>query len=107
MNLKISFFGASKLKTCVHYYRCSAIRCLLFLYLILLFIFILLSLSYTNLFLILPLLSLSLSPSYEIQLSVEARRKGLGKFLMQLLELIGHKANMRKIVLTVFKGEHR
>ncbi|XP_019853278.1 PREDICTED: N-alpha-acetyltransferase 40-like [Amphimedon queenslandica] len=40
---------------------------------------------------------------YEIQLSVDARRKGLGKFLMQLLELIGHKANMTKIVLTVFK----
>ena len=32
------------------------------------------------------------------------RQKGLGKFMMQLLELIGHKANMRKVVLTVFKG---
>ena len=33
------------------------------------------------------------------------RQKGLGKFMMQLLELIGHKANMRKVVLTVFKGK--
>ena len=35
------------------------------------------------------------------------RQKGLGKFMMQLLELIGHKANMRKVVLTVFKGKLR
>ena len=34
----------------------------------------------------------------------EVRRKGLGKFLMQVLELISHRASMRKIVLTVFKG---
>ena len=32
------------------------------------------------------------------------RRKGLGKFLIQLLELIGHKTDMKKVVLTVFKG---
>jgi hypothetical protein len=42
--------------------------------------------------------------SYEVQLVQEVRRKGLGKFLMQLLELIGYKASMRKIVLTIFKG---
>ena len=29
--------------------------------------------------------------SYEIHLSEEVRRKGLGKFLMQILELIGHR----------------
>ena len=29
--------------------------------------------------------------SYEIHLCTEVRRKGLGKFLMQILELIGHK----------------
>lgn len=29
--------------------------------------------------------------SYEIQLQPEVRRKGLGKFMMQILELIGHK----------------
>ena len=40
--------------------------------------------------------------SYEIQLIPDVRRKGLGKFLMQILELIGHKACMKKIVLTVF-----
>ena len=29
--------------------------------------------------------------SYEIHLNEEVRRKGLGKFLMQILELIGHR----------------
>ena len=29
--------------------------------------------------------------TYEIQLEPEVRRKGLGKFLMQMLELIGHR----------------
>ena len=29
--------------------------------------------------------------SYEIQLSEEVRRKGLGKFLMQILELMAFK----------------
>ena len=47
---------------------------------------------------------LSIYPSYEIQLSEAVRRKGLGKFLIQLLELIGHKTAMKKVVLTVFKG---
>jgi len=30
-------------------------------------------------------------PSYEIHISSEARRKGLGKFLLQILELIGFR----------------
>lgn len=29
--------------------------------------------------------------SYEIQLDSSVRRKGVGKFLLQILELIGHK----------------
>merc|ERR1712018_121207 len=40
---------------------------------------------------------------YEIQLEECARRKGLGKFMMMLLELLAHKADMRKIMLTCFK----
>lgn len=41
---------------------------------------------------------------YEIQLSKEVRRKGLGKFMMQILELIALKAQMKKVMLTVFKN---
>jgi len=41
---------------------------------------------------------------YEIQLSDTIQRKGLGKFLMQLLELIAWKYGMRRLVLTVFKA---
>jgi len=40
---------------------------------------------------------------YEIQLEESVRRKGLGKFMMQVLELLAFKANMRKIMLTVLK----
>ncbi|XP_066993302.2 N-alpha-acetyltransferase 40 [Anabrus simplex] len=40
---------------------------------------------------------------YEIQLEECVRRKGLGKFMLQLLELIGFTARMKKIVLTVLK----
>jgi len=40
---------------------------------------------------------------YEIQLCEEVRRKGLGKFLMQILELIAFKTNMEKVMLTVFR----
>lgn len=40
---------------------------------------------------------------YEIQLSEEVRRKGLGKFLMQVLELMAFKNNMSKVMLTCFK----
>ena len=40
---------------------------------------------------------------YEIQLEESARRKGLGKFMMMVLELLSHKADMRKIMLTCFR----
>ncbi|KAK6635307.1 hypothetical protein RUM43_007807 [Polyplax serrata] len=40
---------------------------------------------------------------YELQLSSKIRRKGLGKFLLQILELMAFKNNMRKVVLTVLK----
>ncbi|KAL5463623.1 hypothetical protein EMCRGX_G032538 [Ephydatia muelleri] len=40
---------------------------------------------------------------YEIQLESSVRRKGIGKFLLQILELIGHKTGMRKVMATVFK----
>lgn len=40
---------------------------------------------------------------YEIQLTEEVRRKGLGKFLMQVLELMAFKNNMSKVMLTCFK----
>ncbi|XP_065681784.1 N-alpha-acetyltransferase 40 isoform X2 [Hydra vulgaris] len=47
---------------------------------------------------------------YEIQLDDRIRGKGVGKFLMQILELIAIKNKMKKIVLTVFKdnlkGKH-
>lgn len=41
---------------------------------------------------------------YEIQLTEEFRRKGLGKFLMQILELMAYKTEMLKVMLTVFKS---
>ena len=44
---------------------------------------------------------------YEVQLTEEVRRKGLGKFLIQILELIAMKAKMKKVVLTVFKANTR
>ncbi|XP_038073497.1 N-alpha-acetyltransferase 40-like [Patiria miniata] len=40
---------------------------------------------------------------YEIQLVESVRRKGLGKFLMQILSLLAHKVHMKKVMLTVFK----
>ncbi|XP_064624088.1 N-alpha-acetyltransferase 40-like [Lineus longissimus] len=39
---------------------------------------------------------------YEIQLEPTVRRKGLGKFLMQILELMAHKTQMKKVMLTAF-----
>nr|CAG4642241.1 EOG090X0MNC [Eurycercus lamellatus] len=39
---------------------------------------------------------------YELQLEVECRRKGLGRFMLQVLELMAFRNNMEKIVLTVF-----
>ncbi|XP_060602682.1 N-alpha-acetyltransferase 40-like [Ruditapes philippinarum] len=41
---------------------------------------------------------------YEIQLTEPLRRKGLGKFLMQILELLAYKTEMTKVMLTVFKA---
>ncbi|ELT91870.1 hypothetical protein CAPTEDRAFT_94915, partial [Capitella teleta] len=40
---------------------------------------------------------------YEVQLIKSYRRKGLGKFLMQILELLAHKNGMCKVMLTAFK----
>merc|ERR1712038_430604 len=40
---------------------------------------------------------------YEIQLEDCVKRKGLGKFMMQVLEIMAFKADMRKIMLTCFK----
>jgi len=40
---------------------------------------------------------------YEIQLEPTHRRKGLGKLMMKILELLMLKAEMVKIMLTVFK----
>uniref|UniRef100_A0A7N0T2V7 N-alpha-acetyltransferase 40 n=1 Tax=Kalanchoe fedtschenkoi TaxID=63787 RepID=A0A7N0T2V7_KALFE len=38
---------------------------------------------------------------YELQLEPRVQGKGLGKFLMQLIELIAHKKHMSAVVLTV------
>ncbi|XP_002739028.1 N-alpha-acetyltransferase 40-like [Saccoglossus kowalevskii] len=43
---------------------------------------------------------------YEIQIEKAVRRKGLGKFLMQILGLIALKAEMKKVMLTVFKSNN-
>merc|ERR1712150_416695 len=40
---------------------------------------------------------------YEIQLEDSEKKKGLGKFMMQVLEIMAFKADMRKIMLTCFK----
>lgn len=40
---------------------------------------------------------------YELQLERQVQRKGLGKFMMQILELIAFKNNMSKVILTTFK----
>lgn len=44
--------------------------------------------------------------SYELQLDNHLQRKGLGKFMMQILELIAFKNNMKKVVLTVLKNNN-
>ncbi|XP_050510510.1 N-alpha-acetyltransferase 40 [Diabrotica virgifera virgifera] len=41
---------------------------------------------------------------YELQLDSSFQRKGLGKFMMQVLELIAFKNTMKKVVLTVLKN---
>ncbi|GLV40237.1 N(alpha)-acetyltransferase 40 [Carabus blaptoides fortunei] len=40
---------------------------------------------------------------YELQLESTVQRKGLGKFMMQILELMAFTNNMKKVVLTVLK----
>nr|CAG4638202.1 EOG090X0MNC [Chydorus sphaericus] len=40
---------------------------------------------------------------YELQLEAECRRKGLGRFMLQILELMAFKNEMDKVVLTVFR----
>ncbi|KAL5264050.1 hypothetical protein ACHWQZ_G005222 [Mnemiopsis leidyi] len=44
---------------------------------------------------------------YEVQVTEDMRGKGVGKFLMQILELIGAKSEMQKIMITVFKHNPR
>lgn len=44
--------------------------------------------------------------SYELQLDNHVQRKGLGKIMMQILELMAFKNNMKKVVLTVLKNNN-
>ena len=48
--------------------------------------------------------ALTLRTSYELQVSKECRRFGLGKLLVQILSDIGTEWDMTKIMLTVLKG---
>jgi len=43
---------------------------------------------------------------YELQLDNHVQRKGMGKFMMQILELVAFKNNMKKVVLTVLKNNN-
>lgn len=43
---------------------------------------------------------------YEIQLCPDVRKKGLGKFMMQILELMANKYEMQCVMLTVFKSNN-
>jgi len=40
---------------------------------------------------------------YEIQLQSQVQKKGLGKFMMTILELLANKYEMKSVMLTVFK----
>jgi len=42
---------------------------------------------------------------YQIQVQLEYRRKGLGKFMMKVLEMLMIKADMLKIMCTIFKND--
>merc|ERR1712142_610953 len=42
---------------------------------------------------------------YEIQVEKGYRRKGLGRFMMKVLELLMIKANMLKLMATIFKND--
>lgn len=44
--------------------------------------------------------------SYELQVSQSAQRSGMGKTLIECLCDIARQWNMRKVMLTVFKGEN-
>uniref|UniRef100_A0A8D2PRW8 N-alpha-acetyltransferase 40 n=1 Tax=Zosterops lateralis melanops TaxID=1220523 RepID=A0A8D2PRW8_ZOSLA len=44
--------------------------------------------------------------SYEVQLESRVRRRGLGKFLLQILQLVANSTQMKKVMLTVFKHNH-
>lgn len=44
---------------------------------------------------------------YEIQLEESVRGKGLGRYLMSLMETIAFHYNMKRIVLTVLKSEEK
>lgn len=43
---------------------------------------------------------------YEVQLESQVRRRGLGKFLLQILQLVANSTQMKKVMLTVFKHNH-
>ncbi|NXI71676.1 NAA40 acetyltransferase, partial [Anseranas semipalmata] len=43
---------------------------------------------------------------YEVQLESRVRRRGLGKFLIQILQLVANSTQMKKVMLTVFKHNH-
>ncbi|XP_066426833.1 N-alpha-acetyltransferase 40 isoform X1 [Molothrus aeneus] len=43
---------------------------------------------------------------YEVQLESRVRRRGLGKFLLQILQLVANSTQMKKVMLTVFKHNH-
>lgn len=45
--------------------------------------------------------------SYELQVSKDSRRFGLGRLLIQMLFDIGAQWDMTKIMLTVFKGHSK
>ncbi|NXI37550.1 NAA40 acetyltransferase, partial [Galbula dea] len=47
-----------------------------------------------------------LLPSYEVQLESRVRRRGLGKFLLQILQLVANSTQMKKVMLTVFRHNH-
>lgn len=40
---------------------------------------------------------------YEIQVESDVQRRGVGKFLMEIIHLIGHAFKLKKTMLTVFK----
>jgi GNAT superfamily N-acetyltransferase len=42
---------------------------------------------------------------YEIQVEVGYRRKGLGRFMMKVLEMLTLKADMQKLMATIFKKD--